>query len=86
MIRKANFLLLLNLFVLVSVSAQSDTGTGKFSGYLFAYFEGKGADQEQLRFAVSEDAVNWHALNNNRPIISSSEISRSEERRVGKEC
>lgn len=24
--------------------------------------------QEQLRFAVSEDAVNWYALNGNRPL------------------
>ncbi|WP_155960730.1 family 43 glycosylhydrolase [Flavobacterium daejeonense] len=48
-----------------------------FKGYLFAYFEGKGAasQQEQLRFAVSEDAVNWRALNNNESIISSKDIS-----------
>lgn len=49
------------------------------SGYLFAYFEGSGAkdQQEQLRFAVSEDAVNWYALNDNRPIIASDSISES---------
>ena len=48
-----------------------------FKGYLFAYFEGKGvaSQQEQLRFAVSEDAVNWRALNNNEPIIPSKDIS-----------
>lgn len=36
-----------------------------YAGYLFAYFEGGGDKnlQEQLRFAVSEDAVNWYALN-----------------------
>ncbi|NLT02531.1 MAG: 1,4-beta-xylanase, partial [Bacteroidales bacterium] len=41
------------------------------NGYLFAYFEGGGDKnlQEQLRFAVSEDAQNWYALNDNRPII-----------------
>ncbi len=51
----------------------------KFAGYLFAYFEG-GGDQnlmEQLRFAVSEDAQNWYALNGNRPIIASDSISES---------
>ena len=51
----------------------------KFAGYLFAYFEG-GGDQnlmEQLRFAVSEDAQNWYALNGNRPIIASDRISES---------
>ncbi|MDO3694705.1 family 43 glycosylhydrolase [Wenyingzhuangia sp. chi5] len=46
-------------------------------GYLFAYFEGKGPDdqQEQLRFAVSNDAIHWNALNNNQPIIPSEKIS-----------
>ena len=52
---------------------------GEAAGYLFAYFEG-GGDQnlmEQLRFAVSEDAQNWYALNGNRPIIASDSISES---------
>ena len=50
-----------------------------FSGYLFAYFEGGGDKnlQEQLRFAVSEDAKNRYALNGNRPIIASDTISES---------
>ena len=50
-----------------------------FSGYLFSYFEGGGDKnlQEQLRFAVSEDAKNWYALNGNRPIIASDTISES---------
>ncbi|MBR1682145.1 MAG: family 43 glycosylhydrolase [Bacteroidaceae bacterium] len=50
-----------------------------FAGYLFAYFEGGGDKnlQEQLRFAVSEDAVNWYALNDNRPIVASDSISES---------
>jgi len=50
-----------------------------FTGYLFAYFEGGGDTKlmEQLRFAVSEDAQNWYALNGNRPIISSDTISES---------
>ena len=51
----------------------------RFSGYLFAYFEGSGDKnlQEQLRFAVSEDAKNWYALNDNRPVIASDTISES---------
>ena len=50
-----------------------------FAGYLFAYFEGGGDknQQEHLRFAVSEDARNWYALNGNRPIIGSDSISES---------
>ena len=35
-----------------------------FEGYLFAYFEGRGdaKQQEHLRFALSDDGVNWRAL------------------------
>lgn len=48
-----------------------------YSGYLFAYFEGSGEKklQENLRFAVSSDAKNWHALNGNVPVVMSDTIS-----------
>lgn len=49
----------------------------KFAGYLFAYFEGSGNKQEHLRFAISEDAKNWYALNDNQPVIASDSISTS---------
>lgn len=51
----------------------------KYDGYLFAYFEGRGDGklQEQLRFGASADAVNWFALNDNKPILSSSDISQT---------
>ena len=50
-----------------------------FVGYLFAYFEGGGDKnlQEQLRFAVSDDARSWYALNNNKPVVASDTISES---------
>ncbi len=50
-----------------------------FEGYLFAYFEGRGdaKQQEHLRFALSDDGVNWRALNENRPVIASDTISES---------
>jgi hypothetical protein len=48
-----------------------------YAGYLFAYFEGSGQKQEQLRFALSADALDWHALNNNEPVIASESISSS---------
>lgn len=59
-----------------AVSASGDT---QYSGYLFAYFEGRGEGklQEHLRFAVSSDARNWYALNGNRPVVSSDSISES---------
>ena len=63
--------------LLPSVCAKTDKD--KFSGYLFTYFEGSGerGTQEQLRFAISEDAKNWYALNGNRPVIASDSISES---------
>ncbi|UOB17964.1 family 43 glycosylhydrolase [Abyssalbus ytuae] len=69
------------IFKLLVLTVLSVTGTNaqnnNFEGYLFAYFEGNkaGYSQEQLRFAVSEDAINWQALNNNAPILSSDDIS-----------
>ncbi|MBA4316867.1 MAG: 1,4-beta-xylanase, partial [Flavobacterium sp.] len=49
----------------------------ELQGYLFTYFEGSGPRQsdEQIRFGASADAVNWFALNNNQPIISSEKIA-----------
>jgi arabinoxylan arabinofuranohydrolase len=52
-------------------------GVDEFSAYLFAYFTGNGRGQEQIHFAVSEDGFNYRALNGNRPIIDSRDISTS---------
>ncbi len=71
--------LLLCLVINVQAAKQNKQMKPQFGGYLFAYFEGGGDKnlQEQLRFAVSEDARNWYALNDNRPIIASDSISQS---------
>ena len=62
----------------LQVSAAKKAATNnKFAGYLFAYFEGSGNQQEHLRFAISEDAKNWYALNDNQPVIVSDSISTS---------
>jgi arabinoxylan arabinofuranohydrolase len=70
------FLLLLFAFH-PGVFAQSNPKDAH--AYLFAYFEGSGTKekQEQLRLAVSADAVNWFALNKNQPIIPSDQISQT---------
>ena len=62
-----------------TLNSKQSSLNSQFSGYLFAYFEGSGDTKlmEQLRFAVSEDAQNWYALNNNQPIIASDTISES---------
>ena len=44
----------------------------------FAYFEGREGNrhnQEQLRLLVSDNGIDWHALNSNRRVISSDTIS-----------
>lgn len=58
-------------------AAAKKTANNKFAGYLFAYFEGTGDSQENLRFALSDDAKNWYALNCNQPVIASDSISTS---------
>lgn len=65
------------IICLAWVKAEAQQPSRDLTGYLFTYFEGSGkwTEQEQLRFAVSNDAVNWHALNSNRPIIASDSIS-----------
>ena len=55
----------------------SATKATSFKGYLFAYFEGSGNRQEELRFAISENAQHWYALNGNQPIVGSDSISQS---------
>ena len=57
----------------------SATDERECSRYLFAYFEGSGEGrlQEHLRFAISRDAVNWRALNDNLPVIASDSIAKT---------
>lgn len=65
------------LCLTMTAGAQKTTRQEPFTGYLFAYFEGRGDGQEQLRFALSDDAVHWRALNENHPIVTSDTISES---------
>lgn len=46
-----------------------------YAGYLFTYFTGNNIAQEAIRFALSTDGLNYKALNNNQPVISSAAIS-----------
>ena len=70
-------LTVLTLGISLNINAAKMATNQKFSGYLFAYFEGSGNKQEHLRFAISEDAKNWYALNDNQPVIASDSISTS---------
>ncbi len=76
MIKTHTFLLFL-LIVLLTKSCSMADDENRYEAYLFAYFEGTGDpnEREQLRFAISNDAINWTALNDNKPILPSAEIS-----------
>ncbi|MFA9370856.1 MAG: family 43 glycosylhydrolase [Labilibaculum antarcticum] len=47
------------------------------SAYLFAYFTGNAPGEEAIHFAVSEDGYHYRALNNNKAVIDSKQISTS---------
>lgn len=49
-----------------------------YSCYLFAYFTGNSAYQEQIRFALTMDGYNYTPLNDGDPVISSSDIALKE--------
>ena len=72
----------LTIFLLGSFLLCCKTGSiakeeDKFTNYLFTYFTGNGPGEEAIRYAISTDGYNYHALNNNQPIVSSKEISSS---------
>lgn len=46
-----------------------------YAGYLFVYFTGNSMSDESIQFAISRDGYNYHALNNNRPVLDSKIIS-----------
>ncbi len=54
-----------------SVNAQ----TNKYNAYLFTYFTGNAKADESIHFAISTDGYHFRALNSDRPVISSAEIS-----------
>ena len=71
------FLILLYFIALVLPINGQTIDESQFSRYLFAYFVGSGDQQEYLRFGLSRDAINWRALNSNRPIVASDTISKT---------
>jgi len=62
------------LFSSLSIFAKAQQNQ-KPVAYLFTYFTGNSGAEEAIRFAISKDGYNFRALNGNRPIISSGQIS-----------
>ncbi len=73
------FVIVLLIIITFGTTSQTKDVTDKFTGYLFAYFEGRGDvnQREQIRFAISRDAVHWKALNDNNPVLESKNISQT---------
>lgn len=46
-----------------------------YKAYLFVYFTGNSKHEEQISFALSNDGYHYQALNGNKPVISSEQIS-----------
>lgn len=65
---------ILGLFVSL-FSCQTNDNEEKMVAYLFAYFVGNGPGQEQVHYAISVDGYNYRALNGNRPVVDSKDIS-----------
>lgn len=59
----------------IHASAQKQAAKQKFTAYLFAYFTGNSKDEEAIHFAISNDGYHFSALNHDKPIIRSSNIS-----------
>lgn len=63
--------------ILQKKNSKQKTCTSKenYSAYLFVYFTGKRKEEEQIRFALSDDGYNFRALNQDKPVINSAKIS-----------
>ncbi len=70
------YVLFFVLFIPLS-SCQTSNEKGEMVAYLFAYFTGNDPGQEQVHYAISTDGYNYRALNGNKPVIDSREISTS---------
>ncbi|SEL74652.1 Beta-xylosidase, GH43 family [Butyrivibrio sp. ob235] len=54
------------------LTVKAKAGENKLTHYLFAYFTGEGtADGEQIYFAGSDDGLNWSAMNDGYPVVTS---------------
>ncbi|MFT2011306.1 family 43 glycosylhydrolase [Pontibacter sp. 13R65] len=56
-------------------STVSEAAKQNYSAYLFTYFTGNNKSEEAIRFAISTDGYNYRALNDNKPVINSADIS-----------
>lgn len=65
----------LSVLLFLVISCKPNAAEKEYTHYLFAYFLGNGDGEEAVCYALSEDGYNYYALNNNRPVLNSDEIS-----------
>ncbi len=68
------FLSILMLATMLPGFALSASADGQ-EYFLFAYFTGNGSSEQQIRFAVSTDGLNFDALNANQAVIKATKTS-----------
>lgn len=68
-------LLSLALGLVVCVLPITKIMAENYKAYLFTYFTGNEISQEAVHYAISTDGYNYWALNDNKPVINSKEIS-----------
>lgn len=71
---------LFTFYILVCSSSFASAQYGNpvekdYVAYLFAYFTGNAVEEEQVHYAISNDGYNYFALNENKPVIASKDIS-----------
>ena len=54
-----------------SVTVLAKPQREEYTDYLFTYFIGSSADEENIFFAVSDDGFSWKALNHGKPVLTS---------------
>lgn len=66
------------LLLSAAMASCSQSGTAQETtpeGYLFVYFTGNDKADESVHYALSRDGFNYKALNGNKPVLNSAEIS-----------
>lgn len=66
--------------IIVSLSSckiikKIEINNNAYESYLFTYFIGNSPGEEAICYALSKDGYNYYALNNNKPIVDSKDIS-----------
>lgn len=54
-----------------NVTVKKKASVGAMTDYMFAYFIGNGAGEEQIYFAASRDGLDWEELNDGKPVLES---------------